>query len=176
VQESSGTYKKYLQSWHNILLHTKNLSTTYAGLHQYVVASLVENYHAVALHSGDRDRPYEAADFDDYKDNGPGMMDLLQAIERSDNDNFLVKETDQTRAKLEAELGRGKWQNNKPPAPDAWYACLPPFGCACQCQPCAPASTHTPGCSRRMSSLAAADRGVKTSLRPGLSCRFARPV
>jgi hypothetical protein len=176
VQESSGTYKKHLQSWHHILIHTKNFSTTYAGLHQFVVASLVENYHAVALHSGDRDRPYEAGDFDDYKDNGPGMLNLLHAIERSDNDNYLVKESDQLRDKLVAELGRGKWQNNKAPPPDAWYACLPPFGCACQCQTCAPTSTHTPGCSRRMSSLAAAYPGVKTSPRHGLFCRFARPV
>lgn len=121
MQVSSGSYKKYLQPWHSILLQNKNLSATYASLHPHVVAVLVDHYHLAACHSGDVDRPYKAADFDCYEHND--MMDLLQAIERSDNANFKVSATDETRAKLDAELARGKWQNDKPPAADAWYAC-----------------------------------------------------
>jgi hypothetical protein len=123
TQESSGTYTKYLQSWHTILRNTDDIEKEYVLLHQHVVRVLVMHYHRRAEHSGEKDAPYETNDFHEYRFDAVGMLDLLVAIERRDAGNFHMHDTDEKRVALVKELARAKWQV-KPPAPETWYISL----------------------------------------------------
>jgi hypothetical protein len=122
-------YDTHLRPWQLLLLDDDMTAAHYPTMHPIIVKKLVEHYHKAADHSGDKERPYVAADFDYASEDPKAMHAILQSIQRSAGDSYTVQASEETRAKIVTELGRCKWQDAKAPPVLPWSPCRAPALC-----------------------------------------------